>query len=172
MEEFGSYVVEQRRYHAGSDDAASGIPDVLDYLLRDFGFQSRHRLLRVFKLCCLVISLPQSNPLTVGMELSGCPVDREECECCLRLVQSYVLSAGYTHQTFFGTHTMDNVRSAIVSAGTFLADPSFKLWAKFCRPEYESIVDAERESYVALLAERRKAGSDYYVESNKANRQA
>ena len=37
-EEFGSYVVEQRRYHAGNDDAASGISYVTDCLLRDFGY--------------------------------------------------------------------------------------------------------------------------------------
>ena len=33
-------------------------------------------------------------------------------------------------------------------------------------------MDAQRESYVALLADRRKACSEYYVESNRANRQA
>ena len=55
-------MVEQRRYHAGNDDAASGIPHVIQNLLRDFGFQLRHRLLRVFKLFCLLISVPQSNP--------------------------------------------------------------------------------------------------------------
>ena len=33
-------------------------------------------------------------------------------------------------------------------------------------------MDAQRESYIALLADRRKACSEQYVESKRANRQA
>ena len=55
MEEFSSLVIEKRNLYEGPDQAASGIPDIVNYLLRDFIFQSGHRLLRAFEICCLIV---------------------------------------------------------------------------------------------------------------------
>ena len=47
VEEFSTYVVEKRRYHAESDRVASEIPNVDEFLLQNFGFKSRHHMLQI-----------------------------------------------------------------------------------------------------------------------------
>ena len=70
--QFSSYVVEKRRLHEGSDVNASEIPDIVQYLLRDFSFHSRPDVCRVLKLCCLVIGLPRVS-YTLGFFLPEQP---------------------------------------------------------------------------------------------------
>ena len=128
VEEYTSYVVETRRYHKRSGQAASGNAYVIQYLLRDFSFQARHRLLRVFKLCCLVIGMPREKYHVVSLDLSGCSFKMEKFESCVRLVQSYILSAGFSHQTFFTDPTLNAVRGAIAEAGVFFGRSNFCIW--------------------------------------------
>ena len=60
QEEYTSFVVEERGLHSGSGRTSESTTDVMQFLLQDFGFQARHRLLRVFKLCCLIVGTPRS----------------------------------------------------------------------------------------------------------------
>ena len=56
--ECNSYVIEKRRQHCRLERSASDIPDVRRYLLDDFSFRSRCHVLRIFKLCCLIVGEP------------------------------------------------------------------------------------------------------------------
>ena len=118
-------MVEKRRQHVGSGRSACDIPDVISFLMQNFSFQSRHRLLSVFQLCCLVINIPQSIHPVVTLELKGCAIDPKVFHDCLLLVQSYVLCPGYAHQSFFTIPTLDTVRGAI--AGAEFCDCRFRL---------------------------------------------
>ena len=53
--EYKSYVKETRRHHQDSTYAGNEIRDVVQFLLRDFGFQSRTHVFRLFKICCLIV---------------------------------------------------------------------------------------------------------------------
>ena len=127
VEEFTSYVAEKRRQHVDSTRSASDISNFMEILLNDFAFQARHHVFRVFKLCCLVIELPRSDLPAVEFDLSGCALSRIDFDRSLRLVQSYVLSSGYSHKTFFTNPTLDAVRDAIKTAGVFFVAPSYNL---------------------------------------------
>ena len=70
--EFKSYVIAKRRHHEDATCAASEIlDDVEQFLLRDFAFQSRTHVFRLFKLCCLVVGMPNSNLPAVTIDLGG-----------------------------------------------------------------------------------------------------
>ena len=71
LEEHASFIVEKRWYHSSSVQSAGDIVNVVPYLLRDVGFLSRHHLLRVFKLCCLVSGVSASQYPAVSLDLSG-----------------------------------------------------------------------------------------------------
>ena len=105
--QFSSYVVEKRRWHEGSDVNASEIPDVVRYLLQDFSFVARPEVCRVLKLCCLVVGVPAVQYPPVSFDLSGCALSKAVFHDCVRLVQSYVLCAGYEHQVFFTDVTLE-----------------------------------------------------------------
>ena len=94
VEKLSSYVVKKRRHYVDSGDTASAIPDIIDNLLRDFDFQSRHRLLQVFKIGCLLVRIHHSDLLPVSFDLPGCALDPAEFRRCLCLMQSCVLSSG------------------------------------------------------------------------------
>ena len=49
VEEFAAFLVEARFRHEESERAASAINDVVAYLLSDYGFLSRHNLIRVLQ---------------------------------------------------------------------------------------------------------------------------
>ena len=85
----------KRRCHGRSGQAARDLPIVMQYLYRDSSFQANHHLLRVFKLCCLNVGMPREKYPAVSFDLSGCAVKAESFDCCLLLVQSYKISAGY-----------------------------------------------------------------------------
>ena len=71
VEELGSCLIEKQGHHVGSGQLASDIQDVAEYPLQDFGFQFPHRLLHVFKLCCLIIETPRVTFPVVSNSLSG-----------------------------------------------------------------------------------------------------
>ena len=112
----------------------------MQFLLQDFSFQARHRLLRVFKVCCLIVGTPGSVFPSVTFDLSGSALSWENFHDCLLLVQSYVLSAGYSHQSLFSDHTMKTVRDAVLIAGTFFMVADFDLWNEFCGSKLDSFV--------------------------------
>ena len=172
QEEYTSFVVEQRRLHSDSDRTSATITDVSQFLLRDFSFQARHRMLRVFKVCCLIVGVPRSTYHSVVFDLSGSALSWESFHDCLLLVQSYVLSAGYSHQSLFSDHTMRAVRDAVLNAGTFFVAADFDLWKEFCGSKLDSFVKRHGSLYTAFLVEKRKYFDSHYDACNKANRLA
>ena len=76
VEEYTSYEVERRKTHLSSGQSASSVTDVVRHLLLDFGFQARHRVLRVFKLCCLFAGMPAVKYPVVTFDLSSLGVSR------------------------------------------------------------------------------------------------
>ena len=117
--EFGSYVIEKRGQHRSSVQSAAAIGVIIEYLVQDFRFQSRVRLLRVFKLCCLAIKTPDVVYPSVSISLSGCTLREDALQNCIRLVQFYVFSDGFSHQCFFTGQTLDAVRAAVDQSGVF-----------------------------------------------------
>ena len=91
VEEYTSYVVERRKTHLSSGQSAGDVTVVVLHLLLDFGFQARHRVLRVFKLCCLFAGMPAVKYPVVTFELSGSALKSRSFQVCLRLFQSYVM---------------------------------------------------------------------------------
>ena len=172
QEEYTSFVVEQRRLYSDSDRTSASITDVAQFLLQAFSFQARHRLLRVFKLCCLVVGVPRSTYPSVVFDLSCSALSWERFHDCLLLVQSYVLSAGYSHQSLFSDHPMKAVRDAVLNAGTFFVAADFDLWKEFCGSELDSFVKRHSSLYSAFLVEKRKYFDSHYDACNKANRLA
>ena len=168
--QFSSYVVEKRGLHEGSDVNASEIPDTVQYLLRDFSFTARPEVCRVLKLCCLVIGVPRVSYPVVSFDLSGSSLSESAFQCCLRLVQSYVMSAGYEHQLFFTDLTLDAVRDAIVDAGLFYVTPGFDVWRNYCDPAVDAFVASYQKLYCAFLLGRRKSSETYYVECSKTRK--
>ena len=99
--------------------SASDISDVRRYLLDDFSFRSRCHVLRVFKLCCLVVGEPHREYPSFSVILSGCGMRRTCVQLCLRIKQTHILSADYCHQSFFREHPLALYRSTISTAGAF-----------------------------------------------------
>ena len=99
--EYKSYVVERRRHHENDTYAASEIHDVVQFLLRDFGFQSRTNILRLFKICCPFVETPYSNPPVVTTDLIGSTLDQVMVQYCVLMVQSHVLGSSFNPQLFF-----------------------------------------------------------------------
>ena len=170
--QFSSYVMEKRRMHEGSDVNASEIPDVIQYWLRDFSFHVRPEVCRVLKFCCLIVGLSRITYLQVSFDLSGSSLGETAFQCCLLLVQSYVMSAGNEHQLFFTDVTLDAVRCAIADAGVFYVTPGFDIWKNFCDHVVDSFIADYRKLNCSYLLGRRKSSEKYYVEINKANRLA
>ena len=172
VDEFSSYVIEKRGQHRSSGQSASSVKDIVEYLLGDFSFQSRERLMRIFKLCCLTIETLDVVYPSVSISLSGSSLREDALQNCIKLVQSYVLSPGYCHQRFFTGQTMDAVRAAVDEAGVFLVCGEINLWKDFVGPTYDSFVSSHNESCHKLLLQRRKEYEAHYVDCNKTNRLA
>ena len=170
IEEFLGYVVEKRRYHAASEMPASSITNIMDYLLRDFAFESRHVLLKVFKICCLFVESSQCRYPSVTFDLSGCALSSHIVLQCVRIVQSYVLSRGYTHQSFFSNQTLERSREAIVDSGSFFLRGDFDLWKDFPAVGRNDFVDRHRELFASYLARRKKSSLAFYEDANRCNR--
>ena len=166
VDEFGSYVIEKRGQHRSSEQSANSIVDVIEYLMQDFSFQSRVHLLRVFKLCCLAVrTLDVSYPSPLVSAESA-------IQNCIKLIQSYVLSEGYSHQAFFTGQTTEAVRAAVDEAGVFFVCGEINLWKDFVGATYSSFVSAQRDLCLKLVLQRRKEYECHYIECNKINRLA
>ena len=171
VDEFYSYVVEKRRQYAGSDRSGSAVFDVMTFLLGDYSFQSRHNVLRIFKLCCLIVSSGRSRYTSVLLELPGSALDQKIVDDCVRMVQSYVLSPGYAPKLFFTDLTLDSVRDAVEDASVFYVTDDFDVWKSVSSSEVAAFVSGVRASFLKLLSQRREATEKDYTECNRANRQ-
>ena len=171
VDEFYSYIVEQRRQYAGSDRSGSTVFDVMTFLLGDYSFRSRHNVLWIFKLCCLIVSSGRSRYPSVLLELPGSALDQKVVDDCVRMVQSYVLSPGYAPKLFFTNLTLDAVRDAVEDASVFYVTGDFDVWKSVCSSEFAAFVSAVRASLTKLLSQRREAIEKDYTECNRVNRQ-
>ena len=170
LEEHTSFIVEKRGYHSSSGQSAGDIVDVVPYLLRDVGFLSRPHLLRVFKLCCLVSGVAASRYPAVSLDLSGFALSVADIQSCVQLVQSYILSEGYSHQSFFSDQTLKVVKKAIADAGRFFGATNFSMWTEFCGEDVDAFVAKYSTLFTTFVAVRRKSFDARYVEYNNANR--
>ena len=122
VEEYTSYVVERQKTHLSSGQSASEVTDVVRHLFLDFGFQTRHRVLRVFKFCCLFVGMPAVKYPVVTFDLSGSALKSRSFQDCLRLVQSYVMCAGYSPQDFCKTDNDAFAAPYVTRYNAFLAE--------------------------------------------------
>ena len=125
VEEYTSYKVERRRSHSSSGQSASNITDVVRHFLLDFGFQARHRVLRVFKLCCLFVGLLVVEHPAVNFDHSGSALDSRSFQVCLQLIQSYVLCAKFSPQGLFSEQTVCANQQAVSNYGIFFVTKGF-----------------------------------------------
>ena len=84
IEEFTTYVVDARARHAASGRSAEKVPDVVAHLLGNYSFLSRKFLLRVFKLCCLVIARPAKPYPVIDFALDDCSLPITVVSACVK----------------------------------------------------------------------------------------
>ena len=99
--EFKSYVIEKRRHYEEATCAASEIPDVVQFLLRDFAFQSRTHVFRLFKICCLVVGVPKSSLPAITIDLGGSALSPAMVQDCVLMLQSHIVSPSFNPRLFF-----------------------------------------------------------------------
>ena len=170
--EFKSYVIEKRRHYEDATCAASEIPDVVQFLLRDFAFQSRTHVIRLFKICCLVVGVPKSNLPAVTIDLGGSALSPAVVQDCVLIVQSHIVSPSFNPRLFFSASLLVAVREAIAESGIFFRVADFDVWKDFCSGDMESFVGRYRSLYKKYLMGRQREYDTFYVESNKANRRS
>ena len=157
VDEYTAFVIEKRRQHSRLEpSAASTIPGVRRYLLDDFGFQSRRHVMRVFKMCCLLVGELNHAcpPSTIG--LGGCGQAEGSVHLCCRIVQSYVLSDGYAPQSLFTESTLSLIRDAVANAGLFYIGTDFNVWKGLCDSGVDSFISAFCELYGEIMLKRRR----------------
>ena len=170
--EYKRYVVEKQRHHKDSTYGANGIRDVVQFLLRDFGFQSRTHVFRLFKICCLIEGTLDSNPPVVTIDLSGSALDQAMVQDCILIVQSHVLGPSFNPQLFFSGSLLLAVQNAIANSGVFFVGAGDDVWEGLRLGDVSAFVGRYKSLYRNYLAERRKICEAYYIECNKANRSA
>ena len=116
IDEFAAFVVEARFRHEESERSASAISDVVTYLLSDYGFLSRHNLVRVLQLCSVVVLKDPVRLLLIDIDLSDCSVPAVLVNSAIKCVQSYVSMPSFKQCDFFTIATMDAVRQSVVKA--------------------------------------------------------
>ena len=124
-------MVDARVGHAASGRSAEEILDAVAHLLGDYSFLSRKCLLRVFKLCCLVIARPAKPYPVVDFALNDCSLPIAVVSACVKGVQSYVMFLVISRVVFFTRSNMEAVRDAINEAQNFMSS-SFLNRGKIC----------------------------------------
>ena len=163
-----TFVVDARLCHAGSDNSAEGISDIVAYLLADYSFLSRKSLCRVFKLCCLVMRRPRCDFSAVVFSLNDCVVPESVVTSCLRGVQSYVCSPSFKVGSLFTQRTMESVRDAISSARNFMVSSSeFGPWARVCTSDRSAFVLHYSELFSAHLDRKKEASYQRFRTANQ-----
>ena len=170
--EVKSNVIEKRRHYEDATCAASEIPDVVQFLLRDFAFLSRTHVFRLFKICCLVVGVPKSSLPAVTIDLGGSALSQAMVQDCVLMVQSHIVSPSFNPRLFFSASLLVAVREAITESGIFFRVADFDVWKDFCSGDMESFVGHYRSLYNKYLLERRKEYETFHVECNKANRRS
>ena len=121
--QFLSYVVEARQWHVSGGTVSSVVKNVVTYLMRQYAFQSRQCLMRVFQLCCLFVESQDVGPAFIDFDFSECVIRPGLLKSCLRSVQSFVSSSSYDQSSFFSSSTIDRVRQLLGSADALWRKP-------------------------------------------------
>ena len=133
--------LERRRHRENATYAASEIHDVVQFLLRYFGFQSRTHILRLFKICCLIVGTPDSDPPSVTIDLNGSTLNQVMVQNCVLMVQSHVLCSGFNPQLFFTGSLLNAIQVAIANAGVFFVSGNVDRWKNFRLSDVAVFVD-------------------------------
>ena len=160
VEEIATFVVDVRARYLCSGSQAEDIPDVISYLLAEYGFLARKSLCHVFKLCCLVIRRPLPQYPQMEINLIGCDVPAIVVKSCIRGVQSYVSTCHYQQGSFFTKHTMECVRSAISESQEFMVQANFDPWSRICSDGHAVFMERSQRLLKDHLARRKEGAHD------------
>ena len=167
-EEFATFVVDARTRHRDSEKSAEQIRDVTAYMLSDYSFMSRRSLVRVLKVCCLVVDRPRRKMPEIEIDLKDCAVPAAVVMSCLRGVQSHVSSPDYRQGAFFTQGTMESVRDAIANSRNFMSCAGFDPWEGVSIGERSSFVQKYSSAFDAYLSRKK---SEAAKQLHSANRQ-
>ena len=92
----------------------------------------------------------------VNLESTDCFIPQVVLHSCMRLVQSFVLSAGYKYQSFFSSSTLDQVRSDIQGARDFMSLDRYPPWDGIVCDGVNDFIHDIRGFFSALLSRKRK----------------
>ena len=143
---------------------------MVQFLLRYFGFQSRTHILRLFKICCLIVGTPDSDPPSVTIDLNGSTLNQLMVQNDVLMVQSHVLCSGFNPQLFFTGSLLNAIQVAIANAGVFFVSGNVDRWKNFRLSDVAVFVDRYKSLFRSYLLDRRQSCEAYYLECNKANR--
>ena len=139
--------------------------------MRQYAFQSRHCLMRVFQLCCLFVESQDVGPAVIDFNFSECVIRPGLLKSCLRSVQSFVSSSSYDQSSFFSSSTIDRVRQLLSSADAFMEKADFNPWEGVCTGDFVDLFRRMDAAYTSYLEEQVKSAESYYKAANIANRQ-
>ena len=170
-EEFTTFVVDARTRHQESERSAEQIEDVTEYLLSDYSFMSRRSLVRVLKVCCLVVDRPRRKMPNIDIDLKDCAVPVSVVTSSLRGVQSLVSSPGYKQGAFFTQGTMESVRDAIASSRSFMSCTSFDPWESVSCGDRSAFVRQYSAAFDAYLSRKKSEATKQLHSANRQPRQ-
>ena len=169
-EEFATYVVDARSRHRESEKSAEQIKDITEFLFSDYSFMSRKSLVRVLKVCCLVVDRPQRKMPDIEIDLKDCAVPVAVVTSSLRGVQSLVSSPGYKQGAFFTHGTMEGVRDAIASSRDFMSCASFDPWESVSCGDRSSFVQKYSSAFDTYLSHKKSEAAKQLHSSNRQPR--
>ena len=170
-EEFATFVVDVRTRHRESERSAEQIEDVTEYLLSDYSFMSRRSLVRVLKVCCLVVDRPRRKMPDIEIDLKDCAVPVSVVTSSLRGVQSLVSSPGYKQGAFFTQGTMESVRDALASSRGFMSCASFDPWESVSCGDRSAFVRQYSSTFDAYLSRKKSEATKQLHSANRQPRQ-
>ena len=156
IDEFAAFVVEARFRHEESERSASAISDVVTYLLSDYGFLSRHNLVRDLQLCSVVVLKNPVRLPSIDVDLSDCSVPAVVLNSAIKCVQSYVRMPSFEQGAIFTVATMDAVRQSVVKAQDFMESTDFDPWAEIAQSDRSTFVGRYSDLFAAHLAQKKK----------------
>ena len=101
---------------------------------------------------------------SVTIDYGGCAVNPTTFRCYVKVVQSYILSAGYANRYLFTAQTLNSVLHAVENTGIFFVSPCFNLWDSFCGSAYGSLMERFGCLHGQFIKVQRKATETQYVE--------
>ena len=148
--------MDVRVRHRGSERSAGEIPNIVSYLLKDYGFAAGRHLCHVLKLCCLVLDRHALESPVVDINLSGCAGPPVVFSSAVSCVQSYVKSPCCKQIAFVTQATLDAVCDALTGSQAFMSNATFDPWAAICTGDCVAFVSRYSLLFDNYLAEKKK----------------